>query len=292
MDGICKQGNSDQVREQLKRLPLNLPETYKQMWERIKVEGNEPIASKALAWLLYAVRPLSPEEITQAVAVELGSTAFQQHMYPVEHIIAACGNFVSLDTKQNVLRFEHYSVQEFLKGHKFKEAGSDIARSCFTVLSLYEPPPPLDFYGYVATYWQEHAKSWKDTGDPTDPIERFLFDEVSPQGWTRYTEDIFLRSWRRPLDWLGPLKPEPIHLICHFNLITIPRSFFLRRLRNLGTRRVLSEALVLAARNGCNEIVEFLLTEYPQANLRVVGKIWELIKQFILEDLILVNYSS
>ena len=275
MDGICKQGNSDQVREQLKRLPLNLPETYKQMWERIKVEGNEPIASKALAWLLYAVRPLSPREITQAVAVDLGSSTFRQHMYPVEHIIAACGNFVSLDTKQNVLRFEHYSVQEFLKGHEFKEAGSDIARSCFTVLSLYEPRPPRDFYDYVARYWQEHAKSWKDTGDPTDPIERFLFAEVSPQGWTRYTKNKVPRQRRRGRwDWLGPLKPEPIHLICHFNLITILRSFFLRQFQNLGMRRVVSEALVLAVRNGCNEIVEFLLNEYPQVDLEIVGKIW------------------
>ena len=259
----------------MKRLPLGLPETYKKMWERIKDEGNDPIASKALAWLLYAIRPLSPAEITQAVAVELGCTEFQKHMYPVEHIIAACGNFVSLDTKQNVLRFEHYSIQEFLKGHEFKEAGSDIARSCFTVLSLYEPPPPPDFYYYVAIYWQKHAKSWKDTGDPTDPIGRFLFDEVSPQGWTRYTEDKFLRQlWSGPLDWLGPLNPEPIHLICHFNLIAILRSFFLRRLRNLGTHRVLSEALVLAARNGCNEIVEFLLNEYPQVDLEIVGKTW------------------
>ena len=275
MDGICKQGNSDQVREQLKRLPLNLPDTYKQMWERIKAEGNERIASKALAWLLYAVRPLSPEEIIQAVAVELGSTAFQQHIYPWEHIIAVCGNFVSLDTEQNVLRFEHYSVQEFLKGHheEFKEAGSDIARTCFTVLSLNEPPPPPDFYDYVATYWQEHAKSWKDTADPTDPIEQFLFDEVPPQSWTRYTE--YERSGcQRLLHWLGPLKPEPIHLICHSNLIAILRSFFLRRWQNLGTHRVLSEALALAVRSGCNDIVEFLLTEYPQVDLEIVGKIW------------------
>ena len=245
------------------------------MWEKVKAEGGDgslAIATKALAWLLCAARPLSPAEITQAIAAELGRT----HMYPVEHIIATCGNFVSLDRKQNVLRFEHYSVQEFLKGHEFKEAGPDIARSCFTVLSLSEPPsPPPDFYRYVATYWQEHAKSWKDTGDPTDPIERFLFDEVSPQGWTRYTKNKVPRQRRRGRwDWLGPLKPEPIHLICHFNLITILRSFFLRQFQNLGMRRVVSEALVLAVRNGCNEIVEFLLNEYPQVDLEIVGKIW------------------
>ena len=92
-------------------------------------------------------------------------------MYPVEHIIATCGNFVSLDRKQNVLRFEHYSVQEFLNQHEFKEAGPDIARSCFAVLSLPEPPP--DLYRYVARYWQEHARSWADTADLTHPIERF-----------------------------------------------------------------------------------------------------------------------
>ena len=238
------------------------------MWERIKAEGNERIASKALAWLLYAVRPLSLEEITQAVAVELGSTEFQQYMYPLEYIIAACGNFVSLDTKRNVLRFEHYSVQEFLKGHEFKEAGCDIARSCFAVLSLSEPLPP-NIYSYVSMNWQEHARSWIDTADPADPIQRFLFEKVSPKNWTRYIDrnTFFLQRW-------GYRELEPIHLICYFNLTAILRSFVRRQLQDLGTRRLLSEALVFAVSNGCYEIVEFLLNEYPQVDLEVVGKIW------------------
>ena len=254
----------------MKRLPLNLPETYKQMWERIKAEGNESVASKALAWLLCAERPLSPEEIVQAVAVELGSTACQQHMYPVEHIIAACGNFVSLDTEQNVLRFEHYSVQEFLKGHheEFEEAGSDIARTCFTVLTLYEPSPPPDIYDYVATYWQEHARFWKDAGDPADPIERFLFDKTSPQSWTRYTKFTNLYSDD------AALRQEPIHIICRFGLIVLLRYFFSRRLQNFETRQVISESLAFAAGKGHNDVVEFLLDKYPRVDFGIVGKIW------------------
>ena len=240
------------------------------MWERIEAEGHEPIASKALAWLLCAVRPLSPQEIMQAVAVELGSAAFQHHMYPVEHIIAACGNFVSLDTKQNVLRFEHYSVQEFLKGHDFQEAGYNIARSCFTVLTLSEPQPPQDIYHYVAEYWQEHAKSWKNTADPTDPIERFLFEKTS-QSWTRYTES---RNSKYGTIWIDDPELEPIHLICLFNLVSVLRYFFLRQLKTLELHQILSEALVLAAKNRCNEVVEFLLEVYPQVDLSTVGKIW------------------
>ena len=234
------------------------------MWEKVKAEGGDgslAIATKALAWLLCAVRPLSPEEITQAIAVELGST----HMYPVEHIIATCGNFVSLDRKQNVLRFEHYSVQEFLNQHEFKEAGPDIARSCFTVLSLSEPPP--DLYRYVARYWQEHARSWKDTADLSDPIERFLFDKSSLRGWARY--QISTAPYRN--SWLQYLKLEPIHPVCHFELVTILRYFFRRHLQNLGTPQALSEALALAAGNGCIEAVEFLLSEYPQVDLERIG---------------------
>ena len=241
------------------------------MWKRIEAEGHEPIASKALAWLLCAVRPLSPQEIMQAVAVELGGKAFQHHMYPVEHIIAACGNFVSLDARQNVLRFEHYSVQEFLKRHELRGAGPRIARSCFTVLTLCMPPPPQDVYRYVAEYWQEHARSWKDTADPADPIERFLFGETSTQIWVEYMTSTHPEYGKI---WSTLLKPQPIHLICHFNLITILRYFFRHQFQALETRQILSEAFFLAARNECNEVVEFLLKEYPQVDLSTVGKIW------------------
>ena len=188
-------------------------------------------------------------------------------MYPVEHIIATCGNFVSLDRKQNVLRFEHYSVQEFLNRHEFKEAGPDIARSCFAVLSLSQPPP--DLYRYVAEYWHEHARSWKDEVESADPIERFPFDKSSLQSWARYIESKNLYESSR----LHELKLEPIHLICHFNLMTILRYFFRCQLQNNETPQVLSEALAIAARNGCIEVVEFIHKEYPEIDLEMIGMI-------------------
>ena len=188
-------------------------------------------------------------------------------MYPVEHIIATCGNFVSLDRKQNVLRFEHYSVQEFLNQHEFKEAGPDITRSCFTVLSLSKPPPNL--YRYAAEHWQEHARSWKDTADLTDPIEQFLFDKSYLQSWTRYI--ISKNPYGDLSSWLQDLKLEPIHLICHFDLMTILRYFFQRQLQNSETPQVLAEALALAGRSRRSEVVEFLLNEYPQVDLKKTG---------------------
>ena len=192
-------------------------------------------------------------------------------MYPVEHIIATCGNFVSLDRKQNVLRFEHYSVQEFLNQHEFKEAGPDITRSCFTVLSLSKPPPNL--YRYAAEHWQEHARSWKDTADLTHPIERFLFEKSSPGSWTRHIKFLIKFSNSYENYWLDDPKLEPIHLICHFGLMAVLRYFFHRRLQNLERPQVLSEALAFAAHSGRGEVVEFLLSKCPQVDLERIGKI-------------------
>ena len=190
-------------------------------------------------------------------------------MYEVEYIIATCGNFVSLDRKQNVLRFEHYSVQEFLNQHEFKEAGPDIARSCFTVLSLSEPPP--DLYRYVAEYWHEHARYWKDEVKLPDPIKLFPFEKSFFQTWARYVESEYLRLHESP--WLYELDQEPIHLICHFDLMTILRYFFQRQLQNNETPQVLSEALALAAKSRRNEVVEFLLNEYSEIDLERIGMI-------------------
>ena len=190
-------------------------------------------------------------------------------MYEVEYIIATCGNFVSLDRKQNVLRFEHYSVQEFLNQHEFKEAGPEIARSCFTVLSLPEPPP--DLYRYVARYWQEHARFWKDEVELADPIERFPFNKSFFQSWARYVQSWNLRLHESP--WLYELNQEPIYLICHFDLMTILRYFFQRQLQNNETPQVFSKALALAVKSRCNEVVEFLLSEYPEIDLERIGMI-------------------
>ena len=102
-----------------------------------------------------------------------------------------------------------------------------------------------------------------------DLIERFPFDKCSLESWARHIES------KDPYEsrWLHELKLEPIHLFCHFDLMTILRYFFQRQLQNNETPQVLSEALALAARSRRNEVVEFLLKEYPEIDLGRMGMI-------------------
>ena len=64
------------VRKKLRSLPTTLDGTYDEALQRIEALEDEhrEIALKTLAWVSYAFRPLSLEELQHALAVEPDST--------------------------------------------------------------------------------------------------------------------------------------------------------------------------------------------------------------------------
>lgn len=122
-------------------MPIGLTGTYERIWNRITSGTSHPTqrkwALKTLKLILFAKRPLSPQEILEATSLDPMDTTFAvgRMVSSIDYLIDACGNFVALDFYTSRVRFVHYSVQEFLGSKlEFHSSESMITEACFITL--------------------------------------------------------------------------------------------------------------------------------------------------------------
>jgi ankyrin repeat protein len=99
----------------LETLPRGLSDTYVRILERIEHQPSymRNLALNCLAWIIYAQRPLSIEELQEALAINSTCTSIHD-LQPdsPQVILEACGNL--LEEVNDAIRPIHYTVQEFL----------------------------------------------------------------------------------------------------------------------------------------------------------------------------------
>lgn len=133
--------------------------------------------------------PLTPGALLSALASGRGNAL------DLAQVMATCSNFVVLDTKCNVIRFAHQSVQDFLGRHPAFAASKAhrlLATCCISACSRgpsikFDQSlniPNDDFYVYAATYWPIHTeisqRLHQDTAEAKDLVQdvtSFIFDE-------------------------------------------------------------------------------------------------------------------
>ncbi|KAK4069153.1 hypothetical protein Trihar35433_5732 [Trichoderma harzianum] len=140
-----------------KRLKV-LNQAYESAWERIngQKEGFRSIATRVLAWISFAKRPLSTKELQHALAVKIGTDVFHKDAIPqVQDMVSFCAEF--FDRK---------------KSDWFPNAEAMIAETCISYLSLeefgdscpYQSNPfylrrsSYGLYKYASYYWGDHAR--------------------------------------------------------------------------------------------------------------------------------------
>lgn len=194
------------VREAIAQLPTHLPGTredqrliildqeYDSAWMRInqQKEGFRNIAKRVLAWIVFAKRPLSTEELQHALAVKLGKDELDEDAIPQVHdMVSFCAGLVTtyIHEESNVIGLVHYTTQEYFERKKddyFPDAEAMIARTCISYLSFktfgeyrlglrnHSYPYPYVFYKYASEYWVDHARLVGSQLDKT--ILRFLMN--------------------------------------------------------------------------------------------------------------------
>lgn len=124
-----------------KRLEI-LNQAYESAWERIngQKEGFRNIATRVLAWISFAKRPLSTKELQHALAVKIGIDELDEDAIPqVQDMVSFCAGLVTIDEESDVIRLAHYTTQEFFDRKKsdwFPNAEVMIAETCISYLSL------------------------------------------------------------------------------------------------------------------------------------------------------------
>jgi len=186
LDALQKCLNLSALRKTLGSLPKTLDETYERILLNIPDEYSD-YAIRILHWLTHSLRPLSLDELSEIVAVNLqGEPWFDPDaVFPEQDdLLAVCSNLVTLESpgdrevESPVVRLAHFSVQEYLISERMKHlparkyavtylaANETIAATCVAYLLQFDEQEILSpdllearpIVKYAAIFWTQHAR--------------------------------------------------------------------------------------------------------------------------------------
>ena len=152
---------------------LGLGDAYAATLERIRTQSVEKakLAMATLMWVCHSERPLRVDELCHALAIEIGSTHFNNGNVPAaDTLLAISQGLVTVDKEASTFRLVHHTLREYLSIHHnlFPRAHSAMADICLTYMhsvqakALPAKPQPelssLPFLKYCSRYWGTHAK--------------------------------------------------------------------------------------------------------------------------------------
>lgn len=156
-----------------------LRDIYEQALTRIAAQSQEirNLAMYTLSWISHARRPLSPEELKHALAVQFDTHEMDTDYLPsTKLLLSICVGLITIDQDSDIVRLVHYSTQEYfeleeIQARWFPEAEMNIASICVTYLSYNSftgfCPTDLEYkrrldenplYLYAASNWGFHIQ--------------------------------------------------------------------------------------------------------------------------------------
>jgi ankyrin repeat protein len=149
---------SKAVRLALEKLPNGSPPdvldtTYNEVMQRIDDQptGFRELGRKVLSWITYALRPLTVEELQQAIAIEPGESKMDKENFAdSDDLVSVCAGLVTFEEESQIIRLVHYTTQEYFERKRatlFPQAQNDITRTCLTFLLFEKFKAPYDTDG-------------------------------------------------------------------------------------------------------------------------------------------------
>ena len=173
---------------------LGLGDAYGATLDRIKGQDGAKarLGMAALMWISHAERPLKPEELCHALAVEIGSPNVNSDNVPsIGTLLSCCQGLFVVDKKAPTVRLIHFTLQEYLRAHPklFSTTHSMMAETCLSYLNSHQvkalstmPSPDLHdapFLEYSSVYWGAHAK--RDLSNCAKSLALRLFGDCNNQ---------------------------------------------------------------------------------------------------------------
>jgi len=250
---------------------LGLGNAYGATLDRIKGQGGERsrLGMATLMWISHAERPLKPDELCHALAVEIGSPNLNTDNVPsIGTLLACCQGLVFVDQEASRVRLIHFTLQEYLLAHPelFGTPHSTIAETCLgylnsqqvKALSTSSPLNLLDvpFLAYSSSCWGVHAK--RDLSDCAKSLALKLFDD-----YENHISPIFLLGVQDqwcPIDLHKPFLFSGLHCASFFGIDEIVAGLVKVEGCDVNKRDCLGNtSLTWAARGGHEGVVKILL---------------------------------
>jgi len=217
IEAILTEPTIHRRKEKLKQMSKgqDAGDVYSATFERIK--GQEDSRSRlgmdAIMWIAYSERPLQPDELCQALGVEVGSEDLNNDNAPNIRTIMRCGlGLITVDSSSSTVRLVHFTLQEYILANPtlFQSPHSMIAEVCLAYLNfasirglsptLSSPPPAAPFLEYASCYWGAHAR--RETSEKVIPLALKLLGRFDRHISCKI---LLLKeySWERPFDTYG-----------------------------------------------------------------------------------------
>jgi ankyrin repeat protein len=197
MDSLASKMDRRSIWRALEDLPTGLQDAHRKAIERIESQNKDAqeLAGRTLSFLSYALRPITFIELQHALAIEIGAMSFDKEgLIEKDFILLVCAGLVVLQKESNIIRFVHYSTQEYFRTTRdlqYPDAETKIAHACLSLLSYDDFKGMLcsnqteiesfdakyPFYNYAAMYWGDHARGDGEIALQTE-ILQFLDREV------------------------------------------------------------------------------------------------------------------
>lgn len=256
---ICRERTARGIRNALRTLPKGLDETYRRILQ-LMADNESPdtirTVNTVLKWVLYAQELCSTAMMIEALSIADPDAA---HTWTLPELLDMCQNSIVLDRELQILRFAHFSVQEFLvRQPEFdtERAHNEIAVLCLSVLlrgADADVPPRL--HCYATLHWPAHVQLAGVGNRTLEGLwKRFLTPSEAYTEWgARIVKvDGTLREEK------GDCAVAPLWIACHFNLADV----FAVLLDNgaVNCRNIqMQTPLIVAARYGYTVIVHQLI---------------------------------
>ena len=279
IEAILQESTIYRRRERLNKMTdgLGLEDVYSAMIERIKAQGGDKsrLGMGALMWICHAVRPLRPEELCHALAIELGSKNFNAANAPsISTLVSCCQGLITVDKEGSTVRLIHFTLKEYLSAHPdiFSRPHSAMAEICLTYLNSQEvkaftvnsyldaTAEVTSLLGYCSLHWGVHAK--RELSNCARSLALELLREYDGHISAKF---LLGRLWYQDLESFdanyGPsLTFSGLHCASFFGIVDLVAALIKMKCydTNKGDFRG-STPLTLAACNGHEKMVKILL---------------------------------
>ena len=137
LDYVLRHRNPRNAIDALEKLPKDMPSAYKDTLGRIERAQNAN-ALTVLSWLYHALHPLRRCELVEIISMKPGDRDLNPDYFcnSPELLAQACQALVEYDKSSDIVKFTHFTVQEFLEQRQFANLISRaiIAKVCLTYL--------------------------------------------------------------------------------------------------------------------------------------------------------------
>lgn len=110
--------SADELRERIENSPRTIDQTWKRLLQDVdtSTEGNSDTVRNVLKWLSCATRPLTVDEVREAIAIQkyCAHNTLPSRFVDAEDLIEKCGPLVQYRSSSRVLSLVHFSLKEYL----------------------------------------------------------------------------------------------------------------------------------------------------------------------------------